>query len=577
MGMNIVQIQTALKNMPDQTLVNYVQNPTPEVPQYLALYELQSRKQMRSRMQGQQAQQPQQPSVAQQEMAGVPSLPVGNMYGGEEFARGGIVSFAGGGDIDREISSALYNRDLDSSFLDPRFITYGVKDLLEAPFNYRTVIDPATGKPRKARDLYGTRPNLDKLKAERAAERAAWNQKIEELKNKKKGITTEKTEARAVKAAERSGAAYLPSQQPTDGDDIYGNINPKPDFLSKSAGVESLLARSPESDLQGGISGGAGVTRSASQRGQGVGAPQLSWTDLADRSGDFDKLMRKEVTAEDEMARRNAMLGEDTGREQLKQRLAAMEEEAAKEGKAAPWMALARAGLGMAAGNSQFALQNIATGGIEGLTDYHQAQERLRRNEDKRFDMGSRLAQAERAEQVQGVDYGLSREEQVRNAIEANRLQKLGYETNRDTANAQGRFDASKTNAQLSMDARKLAEQIRANMAQEGLTKSQINKEWDTVSRIAQQIRQDNSDITESEAIKRAYETKNPGFGASEQRDIASQRTALTNQLKAIPPLKKYDAERARIQAQLDALGSGVAAPAVPVIRFDAKGNMIQE
>jgi hypothetical protein len=42
--MNIIKIQNQLKGVPDDTLVGYVQNPTGQVPTYLALSELQRRK-----------------------------------------------------------------------------------------------------------------------------------------------------------------------------------------------------------------------------------------------------------------------------------------------------------------------------------------------------------------------------------------------------------------------------------------------------------------------------------------------------------------------------------------------------
>ena len=49
--MNIIKIQDQLKSVPDNTLVGYVQNPTGQVPTYLALSELQRRKEMRSKYQ----------------------------------------------------------------------------------------------------------------------------------------------------------------------------------------------------------------------------------------------------------------------------------------------------------------------------------------------------------------------------------------------------------------------------------------------------------------------------------------------------------------------------------------------
>jgi len=134
--MNIIKIQNQLKNAPDDALVGYVQNPTGHVPTYLALSELQRRKEMRSSYQAnkpeeksvaedlvqesqpqpqmsqegvgalpagqpmQQAMQPP-PEMPMEQMAqgGLAELDTGNMFDENNYASGGIVAFADGGDI----------------------------------------------------------------------------------------------------------------------------------------------------------------------------------------------------------------------------------------------------------------------------------------------------------------------------------------------------------------------------------------------------------------------------------------------------------------------------------------------
>ena len=64
--MNIIQIQDRLKGLPNEALVNYVEQPMGEVPIYLALGELQRRKGMRERFQ---ASQTPPPSVSEQVVA----------------------------------------------------------------------------------------------------------------------------------------------------------------------------------------------------------------------------------------------------------------------------------------------------------------------------------------------------------------------------------------------------------------------------------------------------------------------------------------------------------------------------
>jgi hypothetical protein len=137
--MNLLKIQDMLKGAPDQTLVGYVQNPSGQVPTYLALSELQRRKEMRASYQ---ANKPEDKSVAedlvqesqpgvmglpagqpmQQAMAPQPEMPMeqmaqgglaeldtGNMYDENNYANGGIVAFADRGyvDADRYINPAL--------------------------------------------------------------------------------------------------------------------------------------------------------------------------------------------------------------------------------------------------------------------------------------------------------------------------------------------------------------------------------------------------------------------------------------------------------------------------------------
>ena len=133
--MNIIKLQDQLKGLPDQILAGYVQNPTGEVPTYLALSELQRRKTMREKYEQDQAptttvaedlvapppqeaqglasiapdqmppemmaQAPQMPQ-APVEMAegGLAELDVGDMYDEANFSSGGIVAFAKGGTPD---------------------------------------------------------------------------------------------------------------------------------------------------------------------------------------------------------------------------------------------------------------------------------------------------------------------------------------------------------------------------------------------------------------------------------------------------------------------------------------------
>ena len=157
--MNIIKLQDELKGVPDNALIGYVQNPTGQVPTYLALGELQRRKSMREKFQQQQAPQttvaedlaapappqntaampPQQPPVEEQ---GVASLPTGDMYNEQNFETGGIVAFAKGGTADEygiempvvpawdDLKMEQFNA-MQQYGVDPEFYAKQSKKLLE--------------------------------------------------------------------------------------------------------------------------------------------------------------------------------------------------------------------------------------------------------------------------------------------------------------------------------------------------------------------------------------------------------------------------------------------------------------
>lgn len=66
--MNILEAEDMVKGLPDQVLFQYAQNPPPQIPQYLAVSEVQRRQEMRQRFQAQS--QGQQPTVKDQILQG---------------------------------------------------------------------------------------------------------------------------------------------------------------------------------------------------------------------------------------------------------------------------------------------------------------------------------------------------------------------------------------------------------------------------------------------------------------------------------------------------------------------------
>lgn len=127
--MNINQMANDLKDVPQQKLIQYVQDPNSVVPQFLALAEIQRRKTLER---GAGAGQPPQSTVAQDIMAqaapqpmapqqaqglqamqrpqGVAALPTG--MGEQAFAGGGIVAFAKGDEVEDPYAALSFTEKL---------------------------------------------------------------------------------------------------------------------------------------------------------------------------------------------------------------------------------------------------------------------------------------------------------------------------------------------------------------------------------------------------------------------------------------------------------------------------------
>jgi hypothetical protein len=170
----------------------------------------------------------------------------------------------------------------------------------------------------------------------------------------------------------------------------------------------------------------------------------------------YDKFMPKEQSMRDYAAEFKSELGEDAGRIAMKDRLAKMQAMGEKESERAPWMALAEAGLGMAAGKSQFALQNIAEGGIKGIKSFAEARDSLRKAEERRFELESKVAQAERAEQLAAINYGADSKRADDASRRAVGLAKQADKARAAEFNAKGKLDAIKDKYQLEQKDREI-------------------------------------------------------------------------------------------------------------------------
>jgi hypothetical protein len=380
--MNIIKLQDMLRGVEDNALINYVQNPTGQVPSYLALSELQRRKEVRDNYQ---AAKPEQKSVAEDltqpalpqgglamlagqaqsapQSEGVAGLPVDEgMYQEQNFAGGGIIAFDDGGEVQRYASKGLVNLAPDFSVPEKpgfmqRFFGSSSNELLEQE-RQRLL--------KKIKDPKNPYNDLDYQQLQEVEAKLAGKTQPGGAMTVKEGQATQKKyEADLLKSKE-------PPPPPPPKEEA-----PKQEKPFNPYAIDSGYKARPETD------------------------------------------------AEEKMARFDKLYGEDPAKERLTKRLTKMEERAAREEAQSPWMAITRAGLKTLAGTSPFAAVNVGAGAVEGLESYAASQDRLAKMEDKRMDIDSRLAEAERAKKLAAVQYGVNSEEYAKKANDEYQLKKM--------------------------------------------------------------------------------------------------------------------------------------------------------
>ncbi len=375
--MNILKLQNELKGVPDNALIGYVQNPTGNVPSYLALSELQRRKDMREKYQAQQApqssvaddlQQPAAPQVQPQQAMpdpqaqGVAGLPVPDqMFSGQGMAAGGIVAFDDGGEV----------------------ATSRVGDFFRGLGNPNAVnIDKQIGALQAEKNKIKS----DIFKAYTPSERAAQQQRLADIDSQ---IST--------LASQRSGKApNTPTSVP--GANVMGS--------------EASAATPSQNPLSGLTNPNAPLQYPSGNRIPGANVDPNIKPSLV--PGDTNPYALEKVRGIGDYAKElKDYIGVDPMRAQLQERLSKMDAATAKQAEQAPWMALAQAGFGIAAGKSPYALQNIAEGAGAGLKDYAAAKDKLAALEDKRFALLNDMAQADRKEQIAIGTYGANSKQAV--------------------------------------------------------------------------------------------------------------------------------------------------------------------
>ena len=419
--MNIIKLQDELRSVPDNALVGYVQNPTSNVPSYLALTELNRRKEMREKYQSQQApessvaedleqqaapqaqpqqglgalaQAPQQamapqPEMPTQQMAqgGVAGLDVGDMYNEENYASGGIVAFAGPqgsyvipSKTPQEYYQAIQgNKDFGKSFMFNKF---------ETP--YDEAIKYYSGLKENANDPESKR-QLDDA--------------VQELQLQKYRFTRSKEDPteKMMKTGLKGDASGKPISPPLTLENMKNKIagNNLPTSNNVTTNIKTT---DPVNEIKKGATG------------QNPPNETLATDTVNVAEQDYFK-KRPEDVAGTERDRYKQMYGDDPFIGRSEKRLKDMDTRASKLEKQAPWMALAEAGFNMANTRAEFGkaaetpFASAARGAGVGLKSYGESQKQLAELEEKRFNVDSKIADAERAVKLAAMQHGFKSEE----------------------------------------------------------------------------------------------------------------------------------------------------------------------
>ena len=419
--MNIIKIQDDLKGAPDSALIGYVQNPTGQVPTYLALSELERRKSMREKYQQAQPEkktiaesiieeaQPQMPQMAEMPQGGVASLPeaqpmmqamapppempmqqmaqgglaeldTGDMFDEANYASGGIVAFDDGGEVQH------YAEGGTSKF----------GDFMRSLGNVGALqLDKQIGVLQAEKEKI----RGDIFRSYTPEQKAAHTQRISEIDAQIAGLSAQR----------KGGAPNTPSTIP--GRDVMGS-----EASAGMPGQNPLSSLANPNAIPGMVSPNFNPNQppppAAKPAGDGTDPYAL---EKVKGIGDYAKELQDYI-------------GVDPARAGLQERLSKMDTKAAKMEEQAPWLAVARAGFEMANQRPEFGkaaetpFASFARGAGAGLKDYVESRDKLTSLEEKRFGIANEIARVDRAEKIAVAKFGADSKQAVE---EANRKAKL--------------------------------------------------------------------------------------------------------------------------------------------------------
>jgi hypothetical protein len=494
--MNIIKIQDMLRSVDDNALIGYVQNPQGQVPSYLALSELQRRKDTRAKYQqqqapessvaedlGQEATQNQgglamlagQPQM-QMEDQGVAGLPVDDdMYDEENFAGGGIVAFTPGGAVYPNYegpSTSAIGRAFGS-------ITGGLKGY----------VDKKSQLMDLQRQIETLQPNL--FESLNPSELSTRKAKIAELKAQQDAIRNPS-----------SGYEY----------DKKEAIDP-----TMKSYVEQEAMRIKEGK-------GKGLNLLTEEEKAKLLKDQAAKNTPTDTKGNAPAQQPAE-SDEDYLRKRMALykefMGPNEDRTKLQDKIDAMEKRAARQEEMAPWMALTEAGFKTMAGTSPFALANIGAGAEAGVKSYGAAQDKMAALEEKRYTLMNEAAKADRAEKQAIAKFGFESEEAKMNRDQKERLGQAELEVRREANRLTKDFNTARIGALTTGKTTK----AMADLIQK--TNAPIDKKLATLVMAGGKSKEVQDMIKSLQAEKLANENKIRAYFA--QDGLAGTQTSATN------------------------------------------------
>ena len=357
----------------------------------------------------QQAQQGQLP-----EQAGIGALPAQNMQG-MGLANGGIIAFAEGGDTDlfRQPDEVAYADANQVSAMNPetssgfgRFLK-SVKDFM-SPEDARKQYDAQQKELKKGRDKIDKGGEENRRAYDESQKKLA---KGRELLDKEKSLTgggfSQQTAAQQAEA-ERLSAERMQNMTP-----VRSSTTPAPvGAVTPVASQQFPIATESNKNI------GKPTARTSTPKTTKAtttptpaepGAPALPDADYERLVGKIGLGAYEKAIKDNEAAgiagiktlRDAQKEGKPTGKafEGLEKSLKKEEGEVADKENQNVKMALVEAGFAMAAGDSPYALTNIARGGQAGTKAFKEGKEKLQKAADRRQELNLKVEEARRAEE----------------------------------------------------------------------------------------------------------------------------------------------------------------------------------